>query len=143
MPGGRAYTTRLKEPIMPLEELPLDFEALENQGRAGHDQAAEDDCLPASPGLPSSFHPELFQRQEATAGCNVCDNCLSRSTVAPRMPTEEETVIIQKALSCVGRMNGRFGRGRVTRHSWVAFERCARCRPGPPFYLWALGRGRR
>src|SRR5207249_7036245 len=32
---------------------------------------------------------------------------------AARLPTEEETVIIQKALSCVARMNGRFGRGRV------------------------------
>lgn len=32
---------------------------------------------------------------------------------AQRLPTEEETVVIQKALSCVARVNGRFGRGRV------------------------------
>jgi ATP-dependent DNA helicase RecQ len=30
-----------------------------------------------------------------------------------RLPTPEETILIQKTLSCVARMNGRFGRGRV------------------------------
>ena len=113
-PGGRTYTTRLKEPIKPLEELPIDFEALETKRERDMTKLRRMIAYPRHRGCRHHFILNYFGDTEATAGCNVCDNCLSRSTVAARLPTEEETVIIQKALSCVGRMNGRFGRGRVT-----------------------------
>ena len=113
-PGGRAYITRLEEPIQPLEELPLDFEALETKGERDMTKLRKMIAYPRHHGCRHHFILNYFGDKAATAGCNVCDNCLSRSTVASRMPTEEEIIIIQKALSCVGRMNGRFGRGRVT-----------------------------
>jgi ATP-dependent DNA helicase RecQ len=43
----------------------------------------------------------------------VCDNCLAHTDSTARLPTEEETVAIQKALSCVARVDGRYGRGRI------------------------------
>ena len=113
-PGGRTYTTRLNEPIKTLEELPIDFEALDTKGERDMTKLRRMIAYPRHRGCRHHFILNYFSDTEAAAGCNVCDNCLSRSTVAARMPTEEETVIIQKALSCVGRMNGRFGRGRVT-----------------------------
>ena len=51
--------------------------------------------------------------------CASCDNCLDdgafgQSGQPPkRFPSETEWVIIQKILSCVARMQGRFGRAKV------------------------------
>jgi ATP-dependent DNA helicase RecQ len=51
--------------------------------------------------------------------CASCDNCLDdgafgQSVQPPkRFPSEAEWVIIQKILSCVARMQGRFGRAKV------------------------------
>lgn len=119
--GSRTYTTWLVEPVKPLEQLPIDFTRLDakrerdfaklrrildyvdHQGCRHHfilgyfgDQEA---CLP--------------EHRQAVAQCHACDRCLSRLHAAQRLPTEEETVIIQKALSCVARLNGRFGRARI------------------------------
>src|ERR1051326_4702192 len=59
------------------------------------------------------FILKYFGDEEADERCNVCDNCLSHVSTSMRVPNEEETVIIQKALSCIARVNGRFGRGRI------------------------------
>ena len=51
--------------------------------------------------------------------CASCDNCLDdgafgrRVQPPKRFPSETEWVIIQKILSCVARMQGRFGRAKV------------------------------
>jgi ATP-dependent DNA helicase RecQ len=113
-PGGRAYTTRLKEPIKTLEELKIDFEKLNAKRERDMTKLRRMIAYPRHRDCRHHFIMNYFGDTEATAGCNVCDNCLSRLTVTARLPSEEETVIIQKVLSCVGRMNGRFGRGRVT-----------------------------
>ncbi|MBI1994411.1 MAG: HRDC domain-containing protein, partial [Deltaproteobacteria bacterium] len=59
------------------------------------------------------FILKYFGDTQASERCNGCDNCLSRADTAARLPTDEETLIIQKALSCVARVNDRFGRGRI------------------------------
>jgi len=59
------------------------------------------------------FILKYFGDAETGEGCTVCDNCLAKADSAARFPTEEETVAIQKALSCVARVDGRFGRGRI------------------------------
>lgn len=112
--GGRTYTTRLKEPIRPMEELPIDFETLNAKHERDLTKLRRMVDYPRHTGCRHHFILNYFGDAEATSHCNVCDNCLSRSTVATRLPTEEETVVVQKALSCVGRLNGRFGRGRLT-----------------------------
>ena len=51
--------------------------------------------------------------------CGACDHCLSEAPVEsvsagpPRPPSETEWLNIQKILSCVARMRGRYGRTRV------------------------------
>ena len=51
--------------------------------------------------------------------CGACDHCLSATspestaTHAIRAPSEGEWLVIQKILSCVARMRGRYGRTRV------------------------------
>jgi len=42
--------------------------------------------------------------------CGHCDFCGFNAAVPPRPPTEDEWLLVQKLLSCVGRLNGRFGR---------------------------------
>lgn len=44
------------------------------------------------------------------ASCGRCDYCGFSAALPPRPPTEGEWVIVQKLLSCVGRLNGRFGK---------------------------------
>ena len=61
----------------------------------------------------SHYILEYFGDTETGEGCTVCDNCLSKATGPARFPTDEETVMIQKALSCVARVDGRYGRGRI------------------------------
>jgi ATP-dependent DNA helicase RecQ len=46
----------------------------------------------------------------ARTACGHCDYCGFSAVIPPRPPTETEWPIIQKLLSCVGRLNGRFGR---------------------------------
>ena len=47
------------------------------------------------------------------AACNACDHCRRAAPAAAREPTEEEWIVLQKVLSCVARMKGRFGVRRV------------------------------
>jgi ATP-dependent DNA helicase RecQ len=60
------------------------------------------------------FILDYFGDTSEHPGCTTCDNCRGKSRPEARLPNEEETVILQKALSCVARMKGRYGRGRVT-----------------------------
>jgi len=60
------------------------------------------------------FILDYFGDETPHPSCTTCDNCRGHARPASRTPDEEETVILQKALSCVARMNGRYGRGRVT-----------------------------
>ena len=46
-------------------------------------------------------------------GCGCCDHCGFDESVKPRSPTEEEWPVIQKLLSCVGRLDGRFGKATL------------------------------
>ena len=54
-----------------------------------------------------------FGDPEGAAQCDNCDRCRRFSAGEVREPTEEEWVVLQKALSCVTRMQGRFGLAKV------------------------------
>jgi ATP-dependent DNA helicase RecQ len=111
--GSRTYTTRVVEPIKPLEELTIDFERLDK--KRARDVARLQRMIEYAEhhGCRHHFILKYFGDTETGEGCTVCDNCQSKTDVAARLPTEEETVAIQKALSCVARVKGRFGRGRI------------------------------
>jgi ATP-dependent DNA helicase RecQ len=111
--GSRTYTTRLVEPVKALEELPIDFERLDKKRE--RDFAKLDRIIRYADhrGCRHQFILQYFGDTEAAGGCTVCDNCLAETDSTARVPSEQETVAIQKALSCVARVNGRFGRGRI------------------------------
>jgi ATP-dependent DNA helicase RecQ len=111
--GSRTYTTRLVEPVKSLDELQIDFERLEKKRvrdlaklRRMIDYAEHRRCR-------HHFILDYFGDTGAEESCSVCDNCRSHVTTTARLPTEEETVTIQKALSCIAHVNARFGRGRI------------------------------
>ena len=117
-PGERTYTTELIEPIKPLDSLTIDYERL--------DAKRERDDLKLRRMIEYADCPECRQyyilnyfgdtEAEDHRVCGRCDRCraLHTARVGACLPTEEETIIIQKALCCVGRLQGRFGRGRIT-----------------------------
>ena len=111
--GSRTYTTRLIEPIRPLEELGIDFERLD--AKRERDEAKLDRMIAYADHESCRHHfiLQYFGDNDANRQCSVCDNCLAHSHHTKALPTEEEIVIVQKALSCVARLNGRFGRGRI------------------------------
>lgn len=58
-----------------------------------------------------AFILEYFGDPDGMKGaCGCCDHCGFDETVKPRPPTEEEWPVVQKLLSCVGRLDGRFGK---------------------------------
>ncbi|MBU4198843.1 MAG: RecQ family ATP-dependent DNA helicase [Verrucomicrobia bacterium] len=117
-PGERTYTTELIKPIKAPDSLAIDYERL--------DAKRKRDELKLRRMIDYADCPECRQYYilnyfgDTDAGdhrvCGRCDRCRSRHTVreGARLPTADETIIIQKALCCVGRLQGRFGRGRIT-----------------------------
>ncbi len=117
-PGGRTYTTELIQPLKPLDSLDIDYERLDAK-RAQSEQKLQRIIDYAGCSECRQFYIlNYFGDTEAQDHrfCGRCDHCLARLVghKGVRLPTAEETIIIQKALSCVGRLRGRFGRGRIT-----------------------------
>ena len=54
-----------------------------------------------------------FGDSAGAAVCGGCDRCAPRETRALAPPTEPQWLVIQKILSCVSRMQGRYGARRV------------------------------
>jgi ATP-dependent DNA helicase RecQ len=111
--GARTYTTRLVNPVKPLDELPVDFERLDKKRERDFAKLHRMIAYAEHHGCRHHFILEYFEDTETGEGCTVCDNCLAKADSAARFPTEGETLAVQKALSCVARVNGRFGRGRI------------------------------
>jgi ATP-dependent DNA helicase RecQ len=111
--GARTYTTRLVEPIKSLDELPIDFERLDKKRERDFAKLHRMIDYADHHGCRHHFILQYFGDTETGEGCTVCDNCLAKADSAARFPNEEETVAIQKALSCVAHVNSRFGRGRI------------------------------
>jgi ATP-dependent DNA helicase RecQ len=111
--GSRTYTTRLVEPVRELGALPIDFERLDRKRERDFAKLHRMIEYADHQGCRHHYILRYFGDIETGEGCTVCDNCLAKADSAARLLTEVETVAIQKALSCVARVNGRFGRGRI------------------------------
>jgi ATP-dependent DNA helicase RecQ len=111
--GSRTYTTRLVEPVRTFDDLKIDFEKLDAKRERDFGKLRRTIQYAGHHGCRHEFILQYFGDVEAPRGCAICDNCLAQTRTEARLPTEEETVILQKALSCVARVNGRFGRGRI------------------------------
>ncbi len=120
IPGERVRGTRLTQPDVTAENLEIDQESLLEKERRDREK------LKAM--VEFSYCDECRQQwilgyfgEKNTEPCGNCDSCLQGGSEALRAPSEEEAVIVRKALSGVARMSrragtgwtGRFGRGRV------------------------------
>jgi len=111
--GSRTYTTRLVEPVKEFADLPIDFEKLDAKRERDLGKLHRMIAYADHRGCRHEFVLKYFGDDEAAPRCAVCDNCLAHVSSDRRLPNDEETVSIQKVLSCVARVNGRFGRGRI------------------------------
>ncbi|MBI5394170.1 MAG: ATP-dependent DNA helicase RecQ [Verrucomicrobia bacterium] len=130
--GSRTYTTRLVEPAKSLEDLAIDFERLDAKRTRDEAKLRRMIDYADQRGCRHAFILNYFGDEEAADRCNVCDNCGGAPTPKRRAAAKREKVeavsvsepvqvsaddqklLLQKALSCVARMDGRFGLGRVT-----------------------------
>ncbi len=114
-PGSRTYTTELVEPERPLDALDIDFQRLDAKRERDElklkrmlEYAGSRTCRQY--GILNYFgdaEAESLQR------CGRCDRCRASAAGSARLPADEEALIVQKALCAVGRLRGRFGRGRI------------------------------
>lgn len=113
MAGNRCYTTalsatadvaRLKAMLPAIEEKrQRDQRKLDIMVRYVHSRQCR-----------HGFVLDYFGEPASQPGpCGHCDFCGFSAVVPPRPPTEDEWLVVQKLLSCVGRLNGRFGRGTI------------------------------
>lgn len=112
-PGSRIYTTQLRRPVIPFEELPIDYGYLEEK-RARDERKLEMMLKYVDhKGCRHHFVLAYFGDTHAPRRCAACDNCLAHAHKHLRAPNAEERVFLRKVLSGVARLDGRFGRGRV------------------------------
>ncbi len=106
--GARIRGTRLLNPNMATHELPIDDEALEEKKRRDDNKLQALVDYSNATGCRQAWILRYFGETEV-ATCRRCDNCQSQSPENMRSPTEEEQIILQKALSGVARMSWRGG----------------------------------
>jgi ATP-dependent DNA helicase RecQ len=112
-PEAKETRYRTGDPPIPINRLPLDFDALAEKRRRDGERLARMIRYVDHRGCRHRFILDYFGDPSQAAACAACDNCRREAHGAGRLPDEEETVILQKALSCVSRMRGQFGKGRV------------------------------
>ena len=119
IPGKRMRGTRLRRPDVFVSGLKLDEAALEEKDRRDREKlkAMVEMCYARS--CRQQWILEYFGEPNADT-CGCCDVCLDDSG-EDRAPTEEEHVVVRKALAGVARMSrktstgweGKFGRGKI------------------------------
>ena len=95
-------------------DLPFDFAALEEKHRRDRRRLALMIRYVESRTCRHRFILDYFGDPATPAACTACDRCPGHAAAPAHALSDDEITIVQKALSCVARMNGRFGRGRIT-----------------------------
>ena len=114
MPGNRAYTTRLlPEPDPELKELKRLAAGLDEKRRMDERKLETLLRFVDHPGCRHAYLLNYFGEASREPACSACDRCRRRSPEKRVPPDEAQWIVIQKALSCVVRMKGRFGALRV------------------------------
>jgi len=110
--GQRAYTTQLVAGADPAALRPqfVNLTAKRERDRRKLDAMLQ---FVDHSGCRHGYILSYFGERDAQTRCQSCDRCVRR-TLAPRPElAEAQWIVIQKALSCVARMQGRYGGNRV------------------------------
>jgi ATP-dependent DNA helicase RecQ len=113
--GSRTYTTKLVEPVREFAELEIDYDRLDKKRERDLGKLHRMISYADHRGCRHHYILDYFGDPEAAPHCTVCDNCLAHTSTTVRLPNEDETISVQKVLSCVARVNGRFGRARIAK----------------------------
>ena len=110
IPGKRMRGTRLLQPEIDEHHLDLDRAALDEKERRDRAKLKAMIDLCYSTGCRQLWILQYFGESDA-ASCGSCDSCQKEGSADRRAPTDEERIIVQKALSGVARMSRRLGGG--------------------------------
>lgn len=120
IPGQRAKGTRLLKPEIPFQNLKIDFKGIEEKRRRAEEKLEQMVRFVQSRKCRQKLILDYFgeKREE---NCGRCDRCLQSHHRVIRKGTEEETLIVRKALSAVARCSrrtatgweGQYGVGRI------------------------------
>ena len=105
----------LAEPV-PVSELAIDYGALQQRKRHESQKLRQVSRYVNTRGCRRHHILSYFGEPWDLQNCGACDRCLDTQEAATRPqrePDEAEWVMIQKILSCVARMQGRYGRAKV------------------------------
>ncbi len=111
--GSRTYRTEIVDAGMAFEDLKIDFDRLQEKRERDMAKLAKVVHYAHVHGCRQHFILDYFGDRDAPPHCLHCDNCKAKRRGKVGVPDEEQTVDIQKILSCIARMKGRYGRGRV------------------------------
>jgi ATP-dependent DNA helicase RecQ len=95
------------------KELKIDFDLLEKRKQNDLEKLKEVVAYGYFGGCMWDFLLSYFGDDSATEQCGSCDNCIQKKLKRTDTNKKEEETTILKILSCVARMQGRFGRTRV------------------------------
>jgi len=120
VPGTRRRGTRLLKPELTAPRLVLDEAAIEEKDRRDREKLKAMVAMCYSNVCRQQWILEYFGEADAKV-CGNCDVCRSGQSDEIRSPTDEEEIIVRKALSGIARMSirtatgwePRFGRGRI------------------------------
>jgi len=122
VPGERTRGTRLVDPSLKAEDLPVDEEALDEKDRRDRAklEAMVKFCYDRRT-CRQQWILEYFGESDSSP-CGTCDFCAEDRWRDQRGPTEEESLVVRKALSGIARAcartpagdwEGRFGKGKI------------------------------
>ncbi|MCX7003304.1 MAG: ATP-dependent DNA helicase [bacterium] len=111
--GSRTHTTHLVTPIQPLDALAIDFARLEAKRSRDDEKLHRMIAYAEHKGCRHGFILTYFGDLAAPTHCATCDYCLAHRQAAARLPTADEQLAVRKALSCIARLDGCYGRGRI------------------------------
>ncbi len=114
MPGSRAYTTRLlPNPDPNLVELKKLAAGLGEKRERDERKLETLVRFVDQSGCRQAYMLNYFGEASHGHACGNCDRCRSKTPVKLLPPDEAQWIVIQKVLSCVTRMQGRFDALRV------------------------------
>jgi ATP-dependent DNA helicase RecQ len=105
----------LAEPVA-LSQLDIDYDALQRRKRHESQKLRQVVRYVNTRGCRRYHILSYFGEPWTLPNCGACDRCLDTGASASRLqrePDEAEWVLIQKILSCIARMQGRYGRAKI------------------------------
>ncbi|NLF40409.1 ATP-dependent DNA helicase RecQ [bacterium] len=112
--GSRTYTTQLVLPVVPFDDLPIDYKYLDAKRERDERKLEQVIAYAEYRRCRHQYILAYFGDSEAASFCGVCDHCIEKGRGAVRAPNDDELLAVRKTLSGVARLDGRFGRGRIS-----------------------------